>query len=87
MDHRRKYESIDKLLLYIIGALLTALSAGQLYYASNLRELGILSTQMISVMDNQQALIGKVGKIETQVRLGCERDNIYWENHKIDCGE
>lgn len=85
VDHKRKYDSVDKFSLYAAGALFTALMATNAYYSSNLKELTILSTQMVTVMGNQKELINEVGDIKTQVIRNCERSKLYWPDHKGDC--
>ena len=94
-NHQRRFDTLEKAYLHIATALIIGLLGWQASNtAKNTTESVRLNETMISmtkqvdkIESNQNNLNEKVGKIQGQIRLSCERQNIYWPEHNIPCGE
>lgn len=92
---KRRLDSLEKTYLHVV----TAVAIGLLSWLAttsdtNKNESIKLNTTMTHVVKKVESIdhrvneqSRKVGKIAVQVRLGCERSNIYWPEHKIDCSD
>jgi len=93
MEHRRKYETIDKAALYIAGVAVTALMAAQLNLTSSLSEstnenqmrLATVAAQMDNLIYNQIKLQGTVTAISKQTSLTCDRLKILYPDRGYEC--
>jgi len=91
--HRRRFESFDKLSMYVAGISLTTLMGMQVNLTNKLSEtsvknqieLTVVTTKMTSVIKNQDALRGTVGTIRVQMTKMCERQKKYWPEHRDEC--
>jgi len=84
---------MEKFYLHIASAVIIGLLGWQATTsAENKNETIKLNGTMINMIENvgdikfnQRALISKVGGIEKKVSKMCDRQNLYWQGHKIPC--
>ena len=103
----RKYENVDKMILYMSGLFLSTMAAFAVNILSNMLEedrisvaqqatlineivhikndMGIVQVNQDIASTELRTLNTEVVTIKGQVSRMCERQNAYWQDHKVEC--